>query len=168
MSEFNFKAGDKVYYPSATNKVLTVSSDMRVWYLGIDAGSANDLTNANFRPNGRLYTQHHNPAIFPATQEWYDKLIHVYPDLEKPPKHKTQKEVIQAMLDDGWRGVPCYVSNFDISGSNKRDIIVRFGSTCDYVYRNTDSYGWRFAKPYDPRTGKTIVDYVDGKIVLED
>lgn len=33
----NFKAGDKVYYPSATNKVLQVTSDLRVYYVSAEA-----------------------------------------------------------------------------------------------------------------------------------
>lgn len=164
MSEFNFKAGDKVYYPSATNKVLTVSSDMRVWYLGIDAGSANDLTNTNFRPNGRLYTQHHNPAIFPATQEWYDKLVHVYPDLEKPPVKKDPKDIIQAMLDNGWRCVPCILGDLtDKDSPLIRDLA--FKVTASSVIAENNS--WSTAIPFDPKTGKSIVDYVDGEVVLE-
>lgn len=164
MSEFNFKAGDKVYYPIATNEVLTISSDMRVWYLGIDA----ENTNAIFRPNGRLYKQHHNPAIFPATQEWYDKLVHVYPDLEKPPVKKSSKEIIQAMLDDGWSGVPCYVSDFCSDDKTKKDIIVQFDRIEDYVYRTTRGYGWQYATPFDPRTDKTIIDFANGEVVLGD
>lgn len=163
MTDFNFKEGDKVYYPSATNEVLRVSSNFIVPYLDTDG----EDTNARIRHGGKFYDFHHNPAFFPATQEWYDKLVHVYPDLEKPPVRKTPEEIIRAMLDDGWRGVPCWVSDSDIDASTRRDIIVRFGSTGDYIYRNTDGYGWRYAKPFDPRTGKDIVDYADGKVVFE-
>lgn len=166
MTEFNFKEGDKVYYPMATNEVLTITSDWRVYYLGTDADTEG-TTSATLTPSGGMFRFHHNPAFFPATQEWYDKLVHVYPDLEKPPKRKGSKEIIQAMLDDGNEGVLCWVSDNSTKpcSANVVTIITRVHERYVDFERNT----WLYATPIYPLKSlkQTIIDFVDGEVVLE-
>lgn len=87
----------------------------------------------------------------PATQEWYEKLSYVYPNLEKPPIKKSPKEIIQAMLDDGWNNVPVIYREFE-------------HECIGYANR---TYATITTIPFDPKTGKLIADYIDGKVVLE-
>ena len=80
----------------------------------------------------------------------------------------TPKKVIQKMLDDGWSCVPCAVSEEDlpfsemiymdlISCINHTQSVTPFGSSVD---------SWVYAIPFDPKTSKQIIDYVDGEIIL--
>lgn len=165
MTDFNFKEGDKVYYPMATNEILKVTPTFRVYYLSTEAETDDDMLNTILTPKGKLFRFHHNPAFFPATQEWYDKLVHVYPDLERPPVKKSSKEIIQAMLDDGWTYIPCrvddYKGRYDYVG-----LVNLVDDTKSYPFIGNSE--WKYATPFDPRTGKGIIDYVDGEVVLED
>lgn len=160
MSEFQFKVGDLVYCPMASNKIMQVSSDLRIRYqniLGVEI-------NVSVYYGGKWNEMHNNPAIFPATQEWYDKLVHVYPDLKKPPKRKSPVEIILAMVAD-WHYIPCRVSD-DKGDFDYVDLIssIVVGDKPLFV----GSKEWKFAVPFDPQTNKNIIDFVDGKIVLED
>lgn len=96
MSDFNFKVGDKVYYPPYSNKVLTVEDNNNFQGIPLAAHfSYYDCSKdkkafshdglVTFSRNGRGNKFMKNPIIFPATQEWYDKLVQIYPNLE-PPK----------------------------------------------------------------------------------
>ena len=163
MADFNFKVGDKVYYPAVTNKILQVDSALRISYIGTDEF----VTCSGLNSDGKFHSYHQNPSYFPATLEWYEKLVHAYPNLEKPPVKKSSKEVIQAMLDDGWLGVPCWVRDNDLnlSRGSPIEVILEIREVIDYIFK-TYAVSWRYATPYDPKTGKEIVDYVDGKVVL--
>ena len=35
-------------------------------------------------------------------------------------------------------------------------------------YPSIGNSEWKYAKPFDPKTGKDIIDYVDGKPILGD
>lgn len=159
-----FKAGDKVYYPQATNAILHVSSDLFVSYIGTD----DMVADARIDHGGKFYNFHHNAAFFPATQEWYDKLVHVYPNLEKPPIKKDPKEIIQAMLDDGWRAVPCLVNDHEpnLELNNSFIELINRASNAFSVFKQEIS--WLHAQPIDLKTFKKIIDYADGKVILED
>ena len=148
MSDFNFKQGDLVYCPMATNEVLKVTPSLNIRY----KDTTGYIMSIGVYGDGKWTDTHHNPAIFPATQEWYDKLIHIYPNLEKPPVKKTPREIIQALLDDGWNTVP---------------VIYRESEHKCIGYANM-TYATMTAIPFDPKTGKGIIDYVDGEVVLED
>lgn len=164
MSDFNFKAGDLVYCPMATNEVLKVAPSLNIRY----KDATGYIMTIGVYDNGKWTDTHHNPAIFPATQEWYDKLVHVYPNLEKPLVKKTPKDIIQAMLDDGKAGVVCYVSDDNPQppkGINKV-LITAIKNDTKYMFRSYDNC-FRYAVPFDLDTGKIIVDYVNGEVVLE-
>lgn len=68
MSEVEFKVGDKVYCPTLSNEIITIASNNTFWF-----------------KSSIVKAIYNNQSIFPATQEWYEKLSHVYPNLEKPP-----------------------------------------------------------------------------------
>lgn len=149
MSDFNFKAGDKVYCPKVSNKVLTLENTECSKYsvkISLESGMIR-----SFMIDGNHFHLDLNPSIFPATQEWYDKLVHAYPNLEKPHTKKKPREIIQALLDDGWNIVP---------------VIYRESEHEYFGYANR-TYTTMTAIPIDPKSGKVIVDYVNGEVVLE-
>ena len=126
----------------------------------------------SFTRDGKTYTCDKNPTIFPATQEWYEKLVRVYPNLETPPPpKKSSMDVIKAMLDDGYHRIPCYVSVINEEPNDEMCIDLLFdiddsGSSstpCRCVGGK-----WKYARPFDVKTGRVIVDYVDGQAVLEE
>lgn len=167
MSRFDFKVGDKVYFPKMNNGVLTLAKRTNSEYplkVILEGGAVRSFTT-----DGKHFYHDANPTIFPATQEWYDKLVHIYPDLEAPPKRKELKEIIQAMLNDGWKNIVCYVSDSEPNPNihNTRfPLVVNAIEDGEFYVRN--GYKWEYATPFDPKTGKTIVDYVNGEVVLED
>lgn len=83
-----------------------------------------------------------------------------------PPKRKEPKEVIKAMLDSGWACVPCYVGDREkiLMSRHKKELI----TSIENDWFNSWAGIHRFALPFDPKTGKTIIDYVNGEVVLED
>lgn len=163
MSKFNFKEGDKVYCPTVTNKIVVVNSKLNIQYIG----STGDKNAIVVYRNGKWSDHHHNPIVFPATQEWYDRLSHVYPNLEKPPIKKSSKEVIQALLDDGNAGVVCWVSDSTVEPTSDNYSAIITGIDNAYTEHNTIS--WIYATPIMPikSLNQIITDYVDGELILE-
>lgn len=166
MSEF--RVDDRVYYPTASTEVLiAVENDNANYPIAVRLDEGSEYT---FTENGLAYKQNKTPLLFHATEENYELLSKLYPDVkfEPPPKRKTPRETIQAMLDDGWKQIPCFTSDFteipvDLFST---DLLVKLDLGIS-PYICTGSH-WRYAQPFDPKTGKTIIDYVDGEVVLED
>ena len=82
---------------------------------------------------------------------------------EKPKSNPTPDTIVKKMLDDGYAYVICDIVMPD--GAFK-DIIrgykgIAFLGECNVYYRDE-------IIPLDACTGKIIVDYIDGKPVLED
>lgn len=159
-----FKAGDKVYCPSEQVQIYTLrANDCEIYPLIINC----DSFIKSFTLYGHRYNGDPFPSIFHATPENHEMLCKLYGvEFEAPPKPKTPKEVIQAMLDDGWVSVSCYVSNCKgrPNENNFGDLIISVNGekfkSCGVMY-------WDCASPVDPRTGKIIIDYIDGEIVTE-
>ena len=176
MTEFNLKHDDLVYYPVASNSPIRVDefvthTNGRAYPIIIPM---QENGKRSFTRDGKMYTCDKNPTIFPATQEWYEKLVLVYPNLEAPPPpapKKSSMDVIKAMLDDGYSRIPCYVSVINEKPNDEMCIDLLFdiddsGSSstpCRCVGGK-----WKYARPFDVKTGRVIVDYVDGQAVLED
>ena len=164
MSNFNFKAGDKVYYPKVSNKILTVQEHgHRTYNLSV----ARRLDCFYFTTDGKDNVVDSNPSFFPATQEWYEKLVQIYPELEPPPKRKEPREVIEMMLKAGYDGVPCKTEY-----TQYRFICTNVSDDPHFPFVYDDDGGednaFSSAIPYHCETGKVIIDYADGKLVLED
>lgn len=149
MSNFNFKVGDKVYYLRGSNKILTIKETSYGQYPFI---IETKIGYSTFTFHGKEFTGDSNPSIFPATQEWYEKLVQIYPNLEPPAKRKNQVEIIKAMLESGWYRVPVFVDGHFFFVS----------STFEYTKKD-----WQLFYPFDLKTGKAIIDFVDGEVVLE-
>ena len=148
----NFKVGDKVYclMNDGKTKIYTVEQDVSVGHypIAIETGTT-------FTVEGKLYESSDIPSLIHATKENYDLLCELFPNQawEEPHKPKTPREVIQAMLDDGWDNVPVVYLEND-------------GKEC-LGYANK-TYLSMSATPFNPETGKQIVDYIDGNVVLGD
>lgn len=166
MTDFNFKVGDKVYIPSEQCTIQTVVGTKAPYLFKVGDytiyASGYDFRNTD-KPAGAL--------VFPATQEWYDKLVHVYPDLEEPPTEKTAKEIIRLMEEAGHKFITCKAKD---PNSNLWEIVVALGicsycspkSSSDYMY---DSFGSSYFEFYPINSkGQKIIDFVDGEMILED
>lgn len=160
MKEVKFKAGDLVYCPTLSNEILTVTDNNTFWF----KSSIGDKMWTSFTDTGKLKAIYNNPSIFPATQEWYDKLVCIYPKLEAPPKRKESKEIIKAMLKAGYDGVPCKTEcgrdRYICTG------IVE-GEFFSFQYDSDEDSAYSSGIPYYPKTGQKIIDFVDGEVVLE-
>jgi hypothetical protein len=140
VSDIKFKDGDLVYCPMATNEILTVSDKRNVAYEGTDG----EISTIGVYYDGKYSRQHHNLAIFPATQEWYEKLVHVYPNLEEPMQ---VKDIIKHLLDEGNAGVLCWVSDQDEFPNSDNSVAVITRITIDEYFISHDSHVWGHATP---------------------
>lgn len=85
------------------------------------------------------------------------------------PSENKAKEIIRAMLDSGHKQVLCLVGGDSLRGTMsrvypKKDIIYGFHPN-GYFLGCFDT--WETAVPIDTETGKVIIDYTDGKVILE-
>ena len=124
----------------ATNEILTVSDKCNVAYLGTDG----EISTIGVYYDGKYFKQHHNLGIFPATQEWYEKLVHVYPNLEEP---MPVKDIIKHLLDEGNAGVLCWVSDQDEFPNSDNSFAIITGITVDEYFVSHDSNVWGHATP---------------------
>lgn len=159
-----FKVGDKVYCPKLSLKMLEVIKNE---YDEPDLSVTFNNDYVDFDECGKEVVWNKVEVVFHATPENHEMLCKLYGvEFEAPPKPKTPKEVIQAMLDDGWVSVSCYVSNCKgrPNENNFGDLIISVNGekfkSCGVMY-------WDCASPVDPRTGKIIIDYIGGEIVTE-
>lgn len=166
MSEFTLKQSDLVYYPLRSNNIFKLSNSRYE-----DAEYPLEIYVKEFSQtvtiDGKTNSTQNVPVIFPATQEWYEKLSHVYLNLEKPPIKKSSKEIIQALLDDGNTGVLCWVS--DNYPEPKSDNFLALITGTDEYYKDSDENIWIYATPITPikSLNQIITDYVEEEIVLE-
>ncbi|AKG13491.1 hypothetical protein [Moraxella bovoculi] len=163
MTKFN--AGDKVYCIAGRYlpKVYTLEDfthDPEFPLIVVE-------TSCTFTADGKSYSNSTIPALIPATKENYKLLCKIFPDLtwEKPPKKPTPKKLITKMLNDGWESVPCYVRDSPKT-KYKQALIQDILQEADFPYYD-NKFSWKYAKPFDTKTGKLIIDYIDGKVILE-
>lgn len=154
-----FEVGDKVYCPEVSHKIFTIIEfyDVDDIFLTVgDSGLALKLLISPDETGLQL-----SDVLCHATPENH-RMLGV--EFEAPPA-KNPKEIIQAMLDDGW-----YLVNYRIYGKldnppkHKTITKAQFGQM-DNSYFNKNAY--MNVEIFDPKTGKTIIDYIDGGIVTE-
>lgn len=144
VSEPKFKVGDKVYR-GLKGEIRTVE---RV-----------EIKSLHFAEGGCDFIKH----CCHATQENYEMLCKLYPhiEFEAPPKPLSGSDLARAMLDKGWKYVPCYVSNTSDKNAVELD-------DCGVIYTVNhngnfqDGYGetWCHAVPFDPRTGEPLTESI--------
>ena len=101
----------------------------------------------------------------PATQENYEKLCSLFEgiDFEQPPKVLTGSDLCRAMLEKGWKYVPCYVHDgSDDEAINRKHYVSVKNETprSGYNFSGTGANDWKYAVPIDPRTGEPLIQAV--------
>ena len=164
----DFKAGDKVYYPPKSTKVLTVYElDDSVYPIMVGLGNRHTYT---LTIDGKIYTGDALPSIYHATPEMKAKLEDFYSvEFEAPPVKPTSSEIVDAKLDKSTEPVPCWVSNdTNCTQPTREDAWAFICQVCDYgrVSKHTylDSTGryWMHATPFNPHTFEAITELPKG------
>ena len=149
--EPTFKVGDKVYKYGETD-VKTVLEVFEDGYMRI--------SNYPHRVN--------HEVICHATPENHAMLSKPYPhiEFEQPPKPLTGSDLARAMLDKGWKYVPCYISDSSDTHAlerQTRNAAVIIGTHKDhpsfFIYGSGKSFIYH-AVPFDPRTGEPLAQAV--------
>ena len=146
-----FKVGDKVYFPSESNKVLTVHEnydDDPDYLIKVDGFLLNT--------DGRYTDRNPVPSLIHATPENHKLLEQLYGvEFENPPVKPTSREIIQAMLELGDKLVPCMAADYD---SDDWSFVLIESVWDDGGYTDGAGTLWDCAKPIDPRTGTEITE----------
>lgn len=157
MNKQTFKAGDKVYYPLMSDKILTLLKHDEDT-VSVDLGVGNF-----FNPNGKKFKHHLAQSIFHATQLNYELLTNLYPHMQFEEPKPTPAAIVKKMLNDGYTYVIC---NILLPKGVVKDIVRDYDD--NLFFGEYGNYDYDQVIPLGSYTGKVIVDYIDGKPVLED
>jgi len=156
-----FEAGQKAYCPWLNVGRLVLLESNHTDYLFAETAKGKQY----FNKDGTSIdvTSPAQPDLFHATQENYELLSKLMPwvNFEQPPKPLTGSDLARAMLDKGWKYVPCYVSNTSDKNAVELD-------DCGVIYAVNhngnfqDGYGetWCHVVPFDPRTGEPLTESI--------
>ena len=105
------------------------------------------------------------PDLFHATQENYELLCKLMPwvNFEAPPKPLTGSDLCRAMLEKGWKYVPCYVHDgSDDEAINRKHYVSVKNETprSGYNFSGTGANDWKYAVPIDPKTGEPLTESI--------
>ena len=143
---FIIKPGDPVYYPAISNLIFETDN----------CKQAKDILQIKkpsvyFIEDGKLKEVHANPSIFPATEEWFDKLKVTFPDLLNPESfYKLQKkELVSGIIN---RFGFCHVTRED----NFKNLITT-------VIKQVDQLGHHDypINPFTLKKVKSIEEYME-------
>ncbi|MCG6835462.1 hypothetical protein [Moraxella catarrhalis] len=155
IKQTTFKAGDKVYYPLMSDKILTVKRHGKnTIYVDIELFGPIVLG-----PNGKRADIHVTESLFHATQLNYELLTNLYPHIQFEEPKPTPKQVIKHLLRTH-EYVACYTS--DSNETPSPDDVKKFithihnGATLPFVDAELDE--WRYAIPFDIKTGEVITE----------
>ncbi len=166
-----FKVGDKVYFPRLSKKLCVIGAGQEDDYVDEINGSkalAEMQSDLDFvydqKTNSWLWGEKDcAPQLLHATPENYELLCKLYPhiEFEQPAKELKGSDLCRAMLDKGWKYVPCYVSNTSDKNAVELD-------DCGVIYTVNhngnfqDGYGetWCHVVPFDLRTGEPLTEAV--------
>lgn len=154
-----FKVGDKVYCPHINNRISKITRDNGDGDVFLNL--AGWFKDTGLNDNGI-------PIVFYATEENHTLLEKLYGiEFEKLQVRKEPKQIIQAMFNSGKWFLVNYVIYNNVNQKPKNKVITKQ----NFHTMNFDDYFNRYAycniEVIDPETGKTIIDFVDGKVVLE-
>lgn len=168
MKEVEFKVGDLVYCPSISLNVLEVLP-VDDWQMKkktpIRLPTINDNIVLFLTELGvDIYSK--MPVIVHATQQNYELLSKLYPNVsfEPPPKRKEPKDVIQAIINSNYKFIACINKSVDV----EKHPLDGMGIFSAHTLKTID-YEKLIGElvPFDLETGRVIVDFMDGKPVLE-
>ena len=148
--EPKFKAGDKVYV-GLTGKIAQVTEIIDDEVVNV----------ANKNNEVRAWISN----ICHATPENYERLQATFTDIEfePPPKELAGSDLCRAMLEKGWKYVPCYVHDgSDDEAINRKHYVSVKNETprSGYNFSGTGANDWKYAVPIDPRTGEPLTQAV--------
>ena len=75
----------------------------------------------------------------------------------------TGSDLTRAMLDKGWKFVPCYVHDAsDDEAMNRKHYVSVKKETprSGYNFSGTGANDWKYAVPIDPKTGEPLTESV--------
>lgn len=148
-----FKPGDKVYYPTYSDRVYTVEKATTS-----ASGYPIAVGNTYFTADGKFNGGNKVPLIFHATEENRTKLEELHGiKLEPAPIPPTSREIIYAMLARGDKSVPCWVSH-----SHEKPVYInRWAFICsvsETFFTDADGVDWEYATPFDHKTEQPITE----------
>lgn len=143
---FDLTKYTKVYVPSISNspKEFRIINEGTQYPILIG-----DIISAT--KDGKNHFTNPNPIVFPYTQEWYDKLKGIYPDLEP---YKDDVKGLLNLLEQQIDSVACRVSSSSYEDACKNNVVVFKGS----VYEANGIY-FVPVNPYTLEPCKTFEDY---------
>ena len=174
--EPTFKVGDPVYFPRLSNKLCVIGEGQEDDYVDEVNGSkalAEMQSDLDFvydqKTKSWLWDEKDcAPQLLYATPENHALLSKLYPHIkfEAPPKPLTGSDLARAMLDKGWKYVPCYISDSSDTHAlerQTRNTAVIIGTHKDhpsfFIYGSGKSFIY-YAVPFDPRTGEPLTQAV--------
>ncbi|EGE11173.1 hypothetical protein ABZS47_04765 [Moraxella catarrhalis] len=155
IKQTTFKAGDKVYYPLMSDKILTVKRHGKnTIYVDIELFGPIVLG-----PNGKRADIHVTESLFHATQLNYELLTNLYPHIQFEEPKPTPKQVIKHLLRTH-KYVACYTSDFDETPSpdSVKNFITHIRDGVALPFVDDECNMWRYAVPFDIKTGKVITE----------
>ena len=140
-----FKVGDKVYKYGETD-VKTVLEVFEDGYMRI--------SNYHHRVNYEV--------VCHATQESYEMLCKPYPhiEFELPPKEITGSDLTKEMFKRGTFAVVCKCSNISEYNAIAASPLCLITEYSDGYFEENNGKFWKFAIPYDPKTGIPLTEDV--------
>ena len=147
--EPTFKVGDKVYlFGTDYIEEITKIIGANVYLAGADFDASVSVK-----------------EICHATPENYERLQATFTDIEfeQPPKELAGSDLCRAMLEKGWKYVPCYVHDgSDDEAINRKHYVSVKNETprSGYNFSGTGANDWKYAVPIDPRTGEPLTQSV--------
>lgn len=154
-----FKEGDRVYYPLMSDKILTVKRHGKD-NICIDVEPRGSML---FNINGKRTGIHMTESLFRATQINYELLTNLYPHIQFEEPKPTPAAIVKKMLNDGYTYVIC---NILLPNNVVKDIVRGYDD--NLLFGEYGNYDYDQVIPLDSHTGKIIIDYKEGKLVLED
>ncbi len=156
-----FKAGDLVYCPNHSTKVLKVAKNNSDYNLDIYPLMVTVCDYVyTFTDSGKHSRTAKQPTLFHATPENHELLEKLYGvEFEKSPREVLGNEIVQAMLARGDKYVPCWLSDGHQcpNSAQETDFVTAIADDLSYVTTVT-GFEWNYATPFDPKTGEPITE----------
>ena len=144
---FDLTKNTKVYAPALSNSPIEIEILDKEKFYPIKLSE----NNMSLTKDGKHSTHAPNPVVFPYSQEWYDKIKSIYPDLK--PYEDTNKELLN-LLEQQVDSVACRASYVSYEDARKNGYV---------VFKNTAFEGsFTYFVPVNPYTlepCKTVEDY---------
>ena len=142
---FDLTEYTKVYVPALSNspKEIAILDEEKFYPIKL-------LENRmSLTKDGKHSTHAANPVVYPYSQEWYDKLKSLYPDLE--PYKDGNKELLN-LLEQQVDSVACKISSVSYEDARENGIV---------VFKDYKGEGIYFVpiNPFTLEECKTVEDY---------